>query len=68
MFFGWMMWFWVALIIVVAVWAKKYTSERNNTGSNIPSDISALAALKTRLAKGEIDKEKFPALKRTLEF
>ena len=67
MVFGWMMWVWIALIVVIAVWAIKFTSERNKADSNLPSEKSALAALKTRLAKGEIDKEEFLAVKKTLE-
>ncbi len=67
MFFGWMMWFWVALIVFIAVPSIKLMSKNNNSASNLPTDKSALAALKTRLAKGEIDKEEFLAIKKTIE-
>jgi len=67
MFFGWMMWFWMAVLFVFAVWVVKNTSYRNSNGKITPSDSAALGVLKERLANGEINKDEYMSLKQTLE-
>jgi uncharacterized membrane protein len=68
MFFGWMMWFWIALIVVVAIWFAKSRSGKNGDGGGVtPTDDTALTILKKRLANGEIDENEYLATKKTLE-
>jgi len=67
MFFGWMMWIWVAVIVVIAVWAIKFTSDKKYSEPEQLSDKTAMATLKTRLAKGEIDEDEYLKLKKLLE-
>jgi len=69
---GWMMggmWllsilFWI-LIIVGVVLIIRWLTERNGQGKTSPAE-SPLAILKTRYAKGEIDKETFETMKRDI--
>ena len=69
---GWMMggmWlfsilFWI-LIIAGVVLIVRWLTERNGQGKTSPAE-SPLTILKTRYAKGEIDKETFETMKRDI--
>ena len=67
MYFGGIMWFWLALSVIAAVCWVKYASERNNSRKDMLDDGSVLSVLKMRLAKGEITEEEYISLKDTLE-
>ena len=67
MYFGWMMWLWIAILVFFVVWVVKYTSGRNNDGGVVTTDNAALVTLKKRLANGEIDEKEYQTIKQTLE-
>lgn len=58
-----MMWFiWIPIFIIIIFVIMKMNNNRRNT----PSEDSSLDILKKRYAKGEITKEQFEEMKRTL--
>ena len=58
-----MMWFiWIPIFIIIIFVIMKMNNNRRNT----PSEDSSLDILKNRYAKGEITKEQFEEMKRTL--
>ena len=58
-----MMWFiWIPIFIIIIFVIMKMNNNRRNT----PSEDSPLDILKKRYAKGEITKEQFEEIKRTL--
>lgn len=62
---GGMMWvFWI-LIIVALLWFVAFATRRGGIPSQ--NEISALATLKERYAKGEIDREEFEQKQKDLQ-
>ena len=58
-----MMWFiWLPIFLIIIFVIMKMNNKRRNT----PSEDSPLDILKKRYAKGEITKEQFEEMKRTL--
>lgn len=61
-FGGWIMLFWIIVILILAYFIIKYFKEGN---LNLGSD--SLEILKRRYAKGEINKKQFQEMKKELE-
>ncbi|MBD3290758.1 SHOCT domain-containing protein [candidate division KSB1 bacterium] len=63
--YGFVVLFWIVLIVLI-VWAIKYlTRNRQNTSTTMRQD-SPLEILKKRYARGEIDRKEFEEKKKDL--
>ncbi len=63
MWFGWI--FWIVLIALV-IWLVLNQGSRNRQNYLPPQQASPLDTIKTRYAKGEINKEQFEQMKKDL--
>lgn len=66
----WLMWlsmsFWWIIAVVAIVLFIRWLSKSSSTQANAGGTDTALEALKTRYARGEISREEFEAIKRDI--